>query len=74
MDTSLAVLMIKFCWSIDDVASFKLNSNLKTNHDLSKQAKESLQRLNWADYRLYSYFKKRLADQGNTCNFPNMTF
>ena len=63
MDTSLAVLMVKFCWTVNDVAHFKLNANLQAHYEISTDAKKNLNRLNWADFRLYNFFKTRLRNE-----------
>ena len=60
LDTSLAVLMIKFCWSIDDVVHLKLNSMRKEERTLSDDSLRRLKTLNWADYKLYDRMLKQL--------------
>lgn len=54
-DISLAVLMIKLCWSIDDVVYLKVNEQTKTNIQLSQRAVDTLHQLNRPDYLLYSF-------------------
>jgi len=60
LDTSLAVMMIKFCWSIDDVVHLKLNSMRKEERTLSDDSLRRLKTMNWADYKLYDRMLKRL--------------
>ena len=76
LDTSLAVMMIKFCWSLDDVVHLKvnclsfdqkikeiyiqLNSMRKEEKTLSDDSIRRLKQLNWADYKLYDRMNKRL--------------
>lgn len=63
LDASLAVLMIKFCWNVDDVAHLKLNSMRKEEKKLSKQAEELQRQYNWGDWMLYEFFtQKHYAD------------
>jgi hypothetical protein len=60
VDTSLALMMIKFCWSVDDIVHLKLNSMKKSSKTLSPESVNNLKKFNWADYKLYDYFNKRL--------------
>ena len=60
VDDSLAVLMLKFCWDIDDVVHLKLNAMSSKSKEINAEAKSNLKKLNWADYRLYNYFKNKL--------------
>ena len=60
VDDSLAVLMLKFCWDIDDVVHLKLNAMSSKSKEINSEAKSNLKKLNWADYRLYNYFKNKL--------------
>merc|ERR1712176_267864 len=60
LDTSLAVLMIKFCWKLDDVVHLKLNSMRKEEKTLSNESTQRLKILNWADFKLYDKMVKRL--------------
>jgi len=60
LDTSMAVMMIKFCWNVDDVINLKLNSMRKETKTLTDKSKLSLKALNWADFKLYDYFNRRL--------------
>ena len=58
---SLAVLMLKMCWSVDDMVVLKLNMALRSNDKtINQRAKKNLQKMNWADFKLYNHFKKRL--------------
>jgi len=60
IDDSLAVLMLKFCWDIDDMVHLKLNAMTGKKKTLSLDSLKKLKELNWADYRLYNYFKNKL--------------
>jgi len=61
-DLSLAVLVLKFCWSVEDVIYFRVNSQAKGNKptELSKKAVENLKKLNYPDYELYKFFNATL--------------
>lgn len=65
VDDSLAVLMLKFCWDIDDVVHLKLNAMSSKSKEINAEAKSNLKKLNWADYRLYNYFKNKLHKEIN---------
>ena len=56
LDLSLAVLALKFCWEVEDVVHFKLNSMVtKTpRRPLSPEAVQKLKDYNWPDEYLYS--------------------
>ena len=60
-DISLAVMVLKLCWDIDDVIYLKVNAQPKQKGlTLSKNAKETLYSLNEPDYVLYDHFNKTL--------------
>ena len=60
-DISLAVMVLKLCWDIDDVIYLKVNAQPKQKGlTLSKNAKETLYKLNEPDYVLYDHFNKTL--------------
>ena len=59
MSESLAIMMIKFCWTLEDVANLKLNSANYHAPNLSEAAMASLKKLNWADFDLYAMMLKR---------------
>ena len=59
-DLSLAVLVLKFCWSVEDVIYLKVNSQTKSKIELSQKAVENLQKLNYPDYELYNFFNVTL--------------
>ena len=61
-DVSLAILLIKFCWSLDDVVYLKVNAQAKSGIELSAKAVETLKKINAPDYLLYNYFNKTLWD------------
>lgn len=63
LETSLAVMMIKFCWSLDDVVHLKLNSMRHEDKKLSKTALRNLHILNWADFKLYQKMTQRLWEE-----------
>ena len=44
---------------------FKLNSTKGRKPVLSKASQKNLEKFNWADYRLYNFFKERLYRQAN---------
>ncbi|CAG5097366.1 Oidioi.mRNA.OKI2018_I69.XSR.g15046.t1.cds [Oikopleura dioica] len=60
MLASLAIFMLKFCWTSGDMIHFKLNSNPTKKPILSAKAKSALQELIWADFKLYNHFKDKL--------------
>ncbi|CBY39255.1 unnamed protein product [Oikopleura dioica] len=57
LDRSLAILMLKLCWTIEDVAHLKLNTMKKNDKKLSSGSIKRLRDFNWGDIRLYNYFK-----------------
>ena len=60
-DISLAVMVLRLCWDIDDVIYLKVNAQPKQKGlTLSKNAKETLYKLNEPDYVLYDHFNKTL--------------
>lgn len=59
-DISLAILLIKFCWSIDDVVYLKVNAQAKTGIELSAKAQDTLHKINKPDYLLYNFFNATL--------------
>ena len=65
LDLSLAVLALTFCWEVEDVVHFKLNTMVtKTERrPLSDLAKERLKSYNWPDESLYNHARKKLDDQ-----------
>ena len=58
LDLSLAVLALKFCWEVEDVVHFKLNSMVtKTpRRPLSAEATKKLKDFNWPDEYLYRFW------------------
>ena len=64
LDRSLAVLMLKLCWSIEDVLHLKLNSMRETKRTLSEASKRNLREFNWADQRLYDFFRRKHEREG----------
>ena len=60
-DISLAVMVLKLCWDIDDAIYLKVNAQAKQKGlKLSEQAKKTLYSLNEPDYVLYDHFNKTL--------------
>ena len=60
-DVSLAVMMVKFCWDIDDVAYVKLNRQVSVGKKpLTAEMKSQIENLNWADLLLYKHFNSKL--------------
>ena len=59
-DISLAVLLIKFCWALDDVVYLKVNAQAKSGLELSQKAVENLRKINEPDYLLYDFFNASL--------------
>lgn len=51
LDTSLALLVLKFCWEVRDVVHLKLNSMKKEKQHLGKEDKQKLHKFLWADHR-----------------------
>ena len=51
IDTSLALLVLKFCWEVRDVVYLKLNTMKKEKHSLSDLDKQRLHKFLWADVR-----------------------
>ena len=48
MSVSLAIMMIKFCWSIDDVVNLKLNSRSRSE-TIKPTVANKIAAHNWAD-------------------------
>lgn len=64
-DVSLAVLMVKFCWDVDDVAYVKLNRQVSLGKKpLTEEMKSQIEYLNWADLLLYKHFNSKLDIEG----------
>jgi len=59
-DISLAVLVLKFCWKIEDVIYMKVNEQTKTGTLLSDRAVKVLEELNRPDYIFYNHFNDTL--------------
>ena len=57
-DISLALLMIKLCWSIEDVIYLKVNAQAKSHIQLSDNAIDTLYKINRPDYLLYTFFNE----------------
>ena len=56
-DESMILLRHALCWSLEDVASFKLNSRSKqTRHPLTLNTTEEIKRWNALDWRIYLHF------------------
>ena len=51
LDTSLALLVLKFCWEVKDVVHLKLNTMQKEKNGLSKADEDRLKAFLWADVR-----------------------
>jgi len=60
LDRSLAVLMLKLCWSVEDVMHLKLNGMKPDGRTITPDSQRRLRQFNWADYRLYDYYKNKL--------------
>ena len=64
-DVSLAVLMVKFCWDIDDVVHIKLNRQVSVGKKtFTEDMKDQIEELNWADLLLYKHFHSKLDREG----------
>lgn len=63
LEDSLALFVLKYCWDVKDVANIKLNAMKTSKHSLTDEDIYRLGAFNWADYRLYNYFKDRLQRQ-----------
>lgn len=59
-DISLAVMVLKFCWKIEDVIYLKVNEQTKTSTTLSDKAVKVLEELNRPDYIFYDYMNATL--------------
>ena len=56
---SLILLKHELCWSLEDVASFQLNSRIKSDKDkMTKRTRKLLAEYLKHDYMLYNHFKK----------------
>ncbi|KAM9853092.1 galactose-3-O-sulfotransferase 2 [Aulostomus maculatus] len=56
-DESMILLKHVLCWSLDDVASFRLNSRSEqSRHSLSNTTAEKVKRWNALDWRIYLHF------------------
>ena len=62
MFESLAVLMLKMCWTPSDMINLKMNSATLKSSGISQLTEQNLSRLNWADYKLYEHFKNKLYE------------
>ena len=51
LDTSLALLVLKFCWEVRDVVHLKLNSMKKDDNKLTEDDTKRLYEFLWADHR-----------------------
>ena len=60
LDVSLALLVLKFCWEVQDVVHLKLNTMKREENQLEESDFDNLRKFNWADDRLYKYFKGKL--------------
>lgn len=66
LDRSLAVMMLKLCWDISDVLHLRLNSMRKDGKTLYSSSEKALRKFNWADFRLYEFFRKKLQREIET--------
>uniref|UniRef100_UPI0037E71BEE galactose-3-O-sulfotransferase 2 n=1 Tax=Semicossyphus pulcher TaxID=241346 RepID=UPI0037E71BEE len=66
-DESLILLRHSLCWSLDDVASFKLNSRSKRSRQmLSPDTTEKIKHWNALDWRIYVHFNATFRDKVNS--------
>lgn len=63
LDTSLALLVLKFCWEVRDVVHLKLNSMTKEKHQLTSEDARRLQEFLWADNTMYVHYKMKLQQE-----------
>ncbi|XP_013787292.2 galactose-3-O-sulfotransferase 4-like isoform X2 [Limulus polyphemus] len=64
MDESLVLLKNLLCWETDDVTVFKLNTrDKKFVKPIDSRLRLQLEKVNYADYVLYSFFKDKLAEK-----------
>ncbi|XP_077422615.1 galactose-3-O-sulfotransferase 2 [Vanacampus margaritifer] len=58
-DESMILLKHSLCWSLEDVASFKMNSrNERTRHQVLPSTAEKIKRWNALDWRIYVHFNR----------------
>ncbi|XP_072311416.1 galactose-3-O-sulfotransferase 2 [Eucyclogobius newberryi] len=66
-DESMVLLRHALCWSLEDVASFKLNSRSdRTRHKLSPETADKIRKWNALDWRIYSHFNATFWHRLNT--------
>jgi hypothetical protein len=62
MESSLVLLADAMCWPLEEMTSIKLNvqpSHLSRTYTLSKEDREKLKEMNWADVKIYKHFLRK---------------